>query len=204
MRRYWLLITMLVVVVVSLLFFSGILTGQVNKEEQNPYSRLMRIEGKRFGLQFKQTIPNEMSKYYDTLKGNKPRDVWVPSENTFELKPGMHLRPEFLYKKGDVAPVTWLDIDTELTFLRSLPNDKVRLAVIRSLYLGRKDTRYGTDAAAKAWNQKQLDKERERVNRIYTWYEIDRKDFGTLFEDWWRNNAKVFGLKPEGDPLPQS
>lgn len=200
MRRLWISGTVVAVLIFTLLYFGGVFTGQLSRELQNPYSRLRKSEGQRFGFAVDRTYPNAMSDYYQSLKGDKPRDVWVPSESSYRLTPGLSA-PDYINQKGEVPSVTWLKLDIELTFLRSLKNDKTRLAVIRSLYQ-RKEGKDAGDRAAIAWNDKQRAKEATRIRRIYRWYELDRKNYGVPFEDWWRDNAAVFGLTREGDPLP--
>jgi hypothetical protein len=197
-RRYGITILLLAVFVLVVLFFAGVLTGQYNREYQNPYSRLMRIQGYRFGRPVDQIIPNEMSAYYERdIKGSKPNDIWVPSESSYALPPGL-TEPNFINHKGEVPAVTFLEIGTELTFLKSLKNDRLRLAVIRSLYQRKGPA---TDKAAAEWNEQEEAKEKARVGCIIRWYELDRTDYSTSFDDWWRNNAQVFGLNADGDPL---
>jgi len=200
MRRFWISLIVAAVLIFTLLYLGGIFTGQVTRELQNPYSRLRKIEGQRFGFAVDRTYPNAMSDYYETLKGDKPQDVWVPSESSYKLPPGLSA-PDYINQRGEVPAVTWLNLDTELAFLRSLKNDKIRLAVIRSLYQ-RKEGKNASDKAAMAWNDKQRAREVTRIRRIYRWYELDRKNYGVPFEDWWRDNAAIFGLTREGDPLP--
>jgi hypothetical protein len=199
MRRYWLPISILVFCILAGLFLGGFLTGQINRELQNPYSRLLRVQGTRFGRAIDATYPNAMTAYYEqTIRGSKPKDIWVPSESSFALPPGFS-KPDFINHGPDVPPVTWLDTDTEVTFLRSLRNNKLRLAVIQSLF-ERKNIQ--TDKTAAAWNRAEQEQEKERVRRIYRWYELDRKNYGRSFGDWWRDNAAVFGVTEQGDPLP--
>ncbi len=141
-----------------------------------------------------------MSEYYENLKITKPKDIWVPSESSYALRPGFS-EPDFILREQEIPPVTWLEPEFELTFLRSLKNDKLRMAVIKSLY-ERKGPK--TDKTAADWNRAERAKEVKRVRRIVRWYELDRKDFGRSFNDWWRDNAVTFGLNENGDPLPET
>src|SRR5205085_4645079 len=63
MRRYWIPILVLVTVIIALLFFGDYLTGRVNREQQDPYTRARRITGYHFGIPFEATIPTVMSEY---------------------------------------------------------------------------------------------------------------------------------------------
>jgi hypothetical protein len=196
MKRQWPWFLVLAAVTVAALFFGGYLTGSVNHELQDPYSRTTRIMGSRFGFSYDRIVPNEMSAYYfDALK--QPRAYrWEPGENSYRIEKGTGA---ITFEDRPIAPVLFLKpVPIEVAFLRQLPDNRTRLAVIHSLFQPRKQ---GREPQAFAWNRQEAERERERVNRILSWYEFDRKDYSIPFRQWWRDNAQVFGLKEDGSPL---
>lgn len=194
MRRYGVTLAVTLGIVLTLLFFFDYFTGRVNHEQQDPYSRIRRVTGQRFGFAFDDIVPNEMSEYYyNDLK--QPRAYcWEASPASYAVE---KLTGAVKFEDRAVAPVMFLEPQTELEFLRSLPDDRIRLLVIHSLFHAR---RKETDPSSVAWNQRQMEIERARVQRIVTWYELDRKDFSVSFSEWWRDNAHAFGIHPDGSP----
>jgi hypothetical protein len=196
MKRLWPWLLVLAVVTAAVLFFGGYLTGIVHHELQDPYSRTTRIMGSHFGFSYDQIVPNEMSAYYfDELK--QPHAYhWEASDNSYRIEQGTGA---IKFEDTPIAPVIFLKpVTIEVAFLRQLSDNRTRLAVIHSLFQPRKQ---GHDPQAAAWNRQEVEGERARVSRILSWYAFDRKDYGTPFQQWWRDNARVFGLKEDGSPL---
>ena len=199
MKRLWPWFLLLITMTVSLLFLSGFLTGAVHHELQDPYSRATRVLGSRFGVRYDRIVPNEMSEYYfGELK--QPRVFhWAASDNSYRIE---KLSGDMNFEAAPIAPIMFLKpLHAEIEFLRHLPDNRTRLAVIRSLYQPRKNE---TNRQDSAWNRRLTENERARIDRILSWYEFERKDFSIPFKAWWRDNAKVFGLRKDGSPFPLS
>lgn len=195
MRRYRVPILVAVIVIAGLLFVGDFLTGRIHREQQDPYSRATRVERVRFGIPSETLLPNAMSDYYyGELR--QPRTYhWQAGGDSYTVE---KISGSLKHDTAPVPPVMFLDPKTELAFLRALPDNRVRLAVIHSLYQERKP---GNDAASSAWNQRLTAVESARVRRIVTWYQLDRQDTAVPFNEWWRDHASLFGLRPDGTPL---
>lgn len=211
MRRLWLPLLLLFLVIVSLLYFTNFLFGQVHTEWQHPYSRVVFIEGKNH--EFVESRENGMSAFYfDELgQARLPQDraalqkQLIPSQTTYKIDPGT---TETKFPQLTVAPVTFLDPEKEVAFLRyckgllmarwkDSPNAKKRanaicLEIIHSLY----QPRPSNTEQAKAI----VDKEKNRVSCITNWYNTERAHPTQPSDQWWDNNAGVFGINPDGAP----
>ena len=135
----------LLTTVIAMLFFGDFLTGRDHLEFQDPYSRISRVIERKYGFSsHEELIPNAMSEYYfNQLKQKRGEANWQSAPNSFTIErfTGRRLPDAAL-----IAPVMDLDPNREVYFLCALPNDKVRIAVIHSLF---HDRAVGTDEAAK-------------------------------------------------------
>ena len=188
-------------VAVVALFFSGFLTGGEHLEFQDPYSRTRRVLEYKYGVHYQSLRPTAMSAYYyDVLK--QPRDernaAWEMTDESYHVE---RFSGRIAMEKAEFAPVTDLDPAIELAFLKNLPDNKTRLAVIHSLYRRRSP---GTDAAAVRHNKTLLSEENARMRLIYGWWGYDQNDASKTPLQWWKLNAHTFGLTPEGEPLPDA
>lgn len=196
MRRFRFPLLILATLIVALLFLSDFLTGRVHYEFENPYSRTRRIVERKFGFQRVSIVPHpEMSAlYYDQLK--QPRvERWELSLNCYRVE---KFTGRQIIDKAPVAPVMFLKPEQEVAFLRALPDDAIRRAVILSLFQPRK---IGDSPEINAHNARLARQETERVRTIFVWYDVDRKDYGLSPRQWWLKNAAKFGIRPNGAPL---
>jgi hypothetical protein len=197
MRQIWLSLLVLFTLTVILLFFGGYLTGMEHRETQHPYSREVHVTGSRYGFEQDQYLPNTMTDFYHNVLRQPRDDNFQPGRDSYRIKPwfGGYEKDE-----GEVAPVMFLDPVQQRVFLESVvPGRKAQLAVIHSLFTPR---RRPTEPNADAYNKQLAQQERDRVTAILSWYQIERKNTSVFPEQWWREHAKVFGLTPEGDPIP--
>jgi hypothetical protein len=195
MRRYGAALLILIVLLVCLLYSTDFLTGRTHREQEDPYSRERRIVGSRYGLPFNQVIPTEMTAYYFDVLKQKRINHWVTGSNNYAVE---RFTGKVRQEPQAVPPVLFLDPKIERAFLESLPNNAARLAVIRSLYKPRQPE---TSSQAREANRKQAALETERVNRILTWHLLRTTGEALAPGQWWRDNARYFGLRPDGRPL---
>lgn len=197
-RRLWAAVTIMLVVLIGLAYFSDFLTGRVHREVQDPYTRLVVNSGTRYGFPYSFQVPNEMSDYYLRELDPNHKPEWLPGYNTFMVRPFTF---RVVYDPRPLNPPAILLVNPkmELAFLKALPNKKIQFAVVRSLWHPRKR---GQDPETDAINSRFADMERRRCTCILGWEKFDRHDSTVTPMQWWHRFAYIFGLTPEGDPLP--
>ena len=187
----------LLTTLVVMLFFGDFLTGRQHLEFQDPYSRMTRVIEKKYGLSSRdELVPNTMSDYYfNQLKQKRGDFNWqaAPDSFTIQAVTGRRIR-----EADAIAPVIDLNANSEVYFLCALPTDKVRLAVIRSLFHERTQ---GTDAAAQSRNRRLVAQEKMRMETALAWAEVESKNPAISPARWWHEHAYIFGITPDGDPL---
>ena len=198
MRRFRFPLLALLTTIVAMLFFGDFLTGREHMEFQDPYSRMTRVIEQKYGFASRDELqPNAMTDYYfNQLRQKRGGFNWQPAPNSFYVQ---RVTGRRMKDTAPIAPVIDLDPNREVDFLRALPNDKVRLAVIHSMY---HDKAAGTDATAQKKNQRLMAQEADRMGSVLQWVLIDSKDPTTSHLRWWQANSPIFGLTPEGDALP--
>lgn len=193
-------ILLFLLLIVILLFLAGFLTGQVHHEFENPFSRTRKIVETKYGFTRDNVISSSDMEtiYYEQLK--QPRkDKWVRRQDGYTIGRFSWTK---IFETGEIAPVTLLDAKVEADFLQYIPNtQKVRLAVINSLYSERKT---GTDLESIDQNARLLNVESDRVRTIIHWNEYVRGDTTIMRAQWWKENAKRFGINPDGSPFTQT
>ena len=197
MQRFRFPLLALLTTVIAMLFFGDFLTGRDHQVFQDPYSRLTRVIERKYGLSSSDGLQtNPMSEYYfNQLKQKHGEPNWQPAPNSFTIKRFTGRREE---DTAPIAPVIDLDPNREVYFLCALRNDKVRLAVIHSLFHTRSAE---ADPAARGRNAQWEAEEAARMRLITWWVEFGSKDPTTSPTRWWNENAKFFGLTPDGDSL---
>ena len=198
MRRFLFPILLLCTVLTAILFFGGFLTGSQHLEFQDPYCRMKRIVDRRYGFSLHdENVSNVMCDYYFTdLKQKRNIFYWQPAPNSYSIE---RITGRRIEDTAIIPPVMQLKPEDEVPFLRFLPGNKIRIAVIRSLFSER--ITETTDAARKK-NAALEKQEVDRVARILVWQRFDCNDPSQNPMRWWHENAAIFGLTPDGDPLP--
>ena len=197
MQRFRFPLLALLTTIIVLLFLGDFFTGREHQVFQDPYSRLTRVMERKYGLSSSDKLQtNAMSEYYfNQLKQKNGEHNWQPAPNSFSIKRFTWGRVE---DSAAIAPVIDLEPKDEVYFLCMLPGDKVRLAVIHSLFHPRVQE---TSPTAQSKNKQWATDEKSRTGLIRVWVEFVSKDSSISPARWWHENAKFFGLTPDGDPL---
>ena len=198
MRRFRFPLMALLTLIIALLFFCDFFTGRQHLVFQDPYSRVTLVLEQKYGMSLRnEPQSNAMSDYYyNQLKQPLGKHNWQPAPDSYSIERFTWRRVE---DTAPIASVIDLKPNDEVYFLCMLPSDKVRLAVIHSLFHERGE---GTDPAAQSQKAQWDRVEQERATLIRVWVELSSKDTTTSPARWWHENAKKFGMTPDGDPLP--
>lgn len=196
MRRFRFPLLILVTLTIMLLFLGDFLTGRVHFEFENPYNRTRKIVERKFGFPRESLVENPgMSEIYHSVLKQPKAERWEPSGVSYRVE---KFTGRQIIEKTPVPPVMFLPPERELEFLRALPNNAARRAVIESLFQPRK---IGMGPEIAAHNDRLAQLETERVRTICGWYDFDRQNFTESPRQWWERHAARFGIKPDGTPL---
>ena len=194
-------ILMFLLFIVAMLFLTDFLMGRIHHEFENPFSRAAKTVETRYG--FTRTTPTEPPNEMELFVANELKqpiaEKWVRSGKSYVI-------PRFSFRReddmGDLPPVTTLKPRAEADFLHYIPqHPKIQFAVITSLFTPRRE---GSDAESDAHNKNCDVIEKKRVRLIINWDQYVRNDPTIIPDQWWRQNAAVFGLTPDGDPLGEN
>ena len=187
----------LLTLIIVLLFLGDFLTGREHLVFQDPYSRLTRVIERKYAMASRdETLSNAMSDYYyNELKQKPEPHNWQTAPDSYSIARFTGRR---VPDKAPIASVLDLDVNQEVFFLRAMPTNKVRIAVIHSLFHERGE---GTEPTAQSRRTQWDDVEKLRMGLIAWWAQYGSKDPSISPARWWHQNASFFGLTPDGDPL---
>jgi hypothetical protein len=179
MKRVLVSILTLLVVFGVVGYASGLLTGEVRKEEACILCRAWRLSGEHYGFAYSRVDDSSVTAWYrqniDPMHGLSPDHphTWEQSACLVNVRPGWGTMD---YVCTMMPTVFLLRPDIELEALLHVPDKTTQINLIHSL-----------DSPDRRDNAK-------RVRTLIEYYYIDRHQ--TTWNQWWKSHAQEFGLSP--------
>jgi len=165
-------------------FAAGVFTPEIVHEESCPLCRAIKQSGHRYGFGFTHVEDVPFTEWY--RQNIDPDHGLDPGHPHVWLKSGCTLQSRVQSSAVD-EDCTWIPAvflirpEVELAVLRQLPDRDTKLGLLKSL---------NTDNRA--------DNTR-RVRLLVEYYFVARDK--VTWSDWWRANAREFGLSPVEQPV---
>ncbi len=179
MRRIIVSILTLLGVLLLLGYSSGVLTGELRREDGCLLCRAERYYGRHYGIGYERIEDGLMTTWYrqniDPRHGLDPQHphLWAQSACTTDTHPFFGGVEPIC---SAVEPIFMLRPEFELSILGQISDKTVQVALIRSLISP--DWKVNT----------------HRVHLLIDYYYIERNHI--LWKNWWRLHAADFGLPP--------
>jgi len=158
-------------------YASGLLTGEVRREDACRLCRASRYSGRQYGIPYSRVDEGEMTRWYreniDPRHGLDPDrpHSWEQSACTMVVQP-LFGRQDF--SCGAMPAIFLLRPEIELEALRQIQDKATQVALIRSLNSGSRPETY------------------RRLRRLIEYYYVDR---GRMpWSKWWQLHQAEFGL----------